>query len=96
MELIREARNCLRTIRAHPPAPEPMPDSPAAIAFDPFAARRLNTFVPITVVNVMPAEDTWKEIERFLDGWEELCLLSQSRTLTTWQVRSLSQRCICF
>ena len=83
--LINLAHGHLAVIRAHP-SPEPMPDSPAHLAFDPTFARNLNTFVPLRVIPVPTLEDTWKCIDAFLDGWQELSLLSQTASIATWDV----------
>lgn len=86
-ELINQAREHLHSIRVHP-SPEPDPDSPARRAFDPYVARRLNTFIPIRVIDVPTAEDTWSAMDRFLEGWEELSVLSLTGEISTWDVRA--------
>lgn len=88
-DLIKLARGQLAVIRAHP-SPEPTPDSPAHLAFDPTFARNLNTFVPLRVIPVPTVGDTWKWIDALLDGWQELSLLSQTTSITTWDVRYYS------
>jgi hypothetical protein len=85
-DLVDVAHGHLEIIRAHP-SPEPGPDSPAHLAFDPTFARHLNTFVPLRILPVPALEDTWKRIDTLLDGWQELTLLSQATNISTWDVR---------
>lgn len=79
----------LKTIRKHP-SPDPAPGSAANLAFDPFIGRRLNTFVPIRVLEIPSHEATWVAIATLLDGWRELRQLTLTTDLTTWQVRLYS------
>ncbi|KAG6808092.1 hypothetical protein H0H93_000582, partial [Arthromyces matolae] len=83
--LIDETREHLSLIRSHP-APEPDTSSPALQAFDPCISRRLKTIVPLRVLPIPPPEDTWKAVDRLLDGWQEACLLAQAHSLSTWEV----------
>ncbi|KAF8061759.1 Mak10 subunit, NatC N-terminal acetyltransferase-domain-containing protein [Lyophyllum atratum] len=83
--LIDSAREQLSIIRSHP-SPEPDLTSPAHYAFDPSIARRLKTFVPLRVIPVPPPEDTWKAIDALLDGWQEVSLLAQAHSLSTWEI----------
>lgn len=85
-DLLQTARQNLQIIRENP-SPEPANDSNANLAFDPYTARRLNTFVPLRVIPVPPSEDTWKLVDGLLDGWCELGQLSLTTDLTTWDVR---------
>ena len=86
--LIREAHSVLDFVRAHPP-PELDMNSPARLAFDPYIARRLVTFMPIRVLDLPPIDKTWNALEQLLHGWTEMAHLSISRSLLTWEVRVL-------
>lgn len=85
--LIDSAREQLMLIRSHP-SPQPGASSPALHAFDPSIARLLKTNVPLRVLSIPLPEETWKAIDRLLDGWQEACLLAQAHCLSTWEVRS--------
>ena len=90
--LVDIAREQLETIRIHP-SPEPAAGSPAQLAFDPFIARHLNTFVPMRVLAVLTPEQTWKAIDVLLDGWHELSLLSVTNDISTWEVKLTVELC---
>ncbi|KAG5721407.1 N-alpha-acetyltransferase, 35 NatC auxiliary subunit [Termitomyces sp. T112] len=83
--LIDSAREQLMLIRSYP-SPEPGTVSPALHAFDPYIARLLKTNVPLRVLSIPPSEETWKAIDRLLDGWQEACLLAQAHCLSTWEI----------
>jgi hypothetical protein len=85
-DLIDVAHGHLAIIRAHP-SPEPGPDSPAHLVFDPTFARHLNTFIPLRIIPVPIPEETWKWVDALLDGCRELSLLSQATNISTWDVR---------
>lgn len=86
-DLINMARTLLTTIRANP-SPEPRPESPALLAFDPSISRQLKTYVPLRIIPVPSPGDTWDRIDALLDGWQELCVLSQTTDILTWDVKS--------
>ncbi|KAJ7221510.1 Mak10 subunit, NatC N-terminal acetyltransferase-domain-containing protein [Mycena pura] len=83
--LINIARNHLKTVRTYS-SPDPVPESPAYTAFDPYIARKLNSTVPIRVVPVPPMDKTWDAIDALLDGWDELQLLSLTANVSTWEI----------
>ncbi|KAJ6630303.1 Mak10 subunit, NatC N-terminal acetyltransferase-domain-containing protein [Mycena sp. CBHHK59/15] len=83
--LINAARNHLRTVRAYP-SPDLAPESAARLAFDPYIARKLNSTVPIRVVEVPSVTQTWDDIDALLDGWEEQRLLSLTSNISTWEI----------
>ncbi|KAJ7184549.1 Mak10 subunit, NatC N-terminal acetyltransferase-domain-containing protein [Mycena filopes] len=85
LDLINVARNHLQTVRTHPAA-EPAPDSPAHLAFDPYIARKLNSNVPLRVIDVPPVTETWDSLDALLDNWEEQRLLSLTATVATWEL----------
>ncbi|KAG6852706.1 hypothetical protein C0991_009691 [Blastosporella zonata] len=85
--LIDRAREHLIIVRSHP-APQPEAPSAALHAFDPSIARCLKTVVPLRVLVIPASEDTWKSIDKILDGWQEICLLAQAHALSTWEVRT--------
>ncbi|KAG6817045.1 hypothetical protein H0H87_000457 [Tephrocybe sp. NHM501043] len=82
--LIDAAREQLMIIRSHP-ASSPDPPSAALHSFDSSIARSLKTIVPIRILPIPPPEDTWNSVERLLDGWQELSLLAQAHSLSTWE-----------
>ncbi|ESK85192.1 amino-acid n-acetyltransferase subunit [Moniliophthora roreri MCA 2997] len=84
--LLRDARRYLDEIRSQTSIPEPSQDSPARKAFDPYIAGRLNTFLPIRVVELPAIEDSWSAWNNFLDGWEETLVLSDTKEITSWEV----------
>ncbi|KAK7438437.1 N-alpha-acetyltransferase, non-catalitic subunit [Stygiomarasmius scandens] len=65
---------------------EPSDNSPANAAFDPYIARRLNTFMPIRVIELPTMEETWAKLENWLNGWEELTRLAQIGDVSSWDV----------
>ncbi|KAJ7611761.1 Mak10 subunit, NatC N-terminal acetyltransferase-domain-containing protein [Roridomyces roridus] len=85
LDLLNIARNHIKTVRTHP-SPEPEAESPARLGFDPYIARKLNSTVPIRVIDVPPVAETWAAIETMLDGWEEMRLLSLTANVTTWEI----------
>ncbi|KAJ7215317.1 Mak10 subunit, NatC N-terminal acetyltransferase-domain-containing protein [Mycena haematopus] len=85
LDLVNVARNHLHTVRTYP-SPDLGPESPARLAFDPYIARKLNTTVPIRVIDVPPVTETWQSIDALLDGWEELRLLSLTVNVSTWEL----------
>jgi hypothetical protein len=84
--LITVAREMLEVIRANP-SPEPAPDSPALLAFDPLVARKLNSFVPFRSIEPVELFRTWDAVEGLLDDWDELATLSVTPCISTWVVR---------
>ncbi|KAG7453081.1 uncharacterized protein BT62DRAFT_959328 [Guyanagaster necrorhizus] len=85
MDLLQRAYELLDIVRAHP-APMPQDDSPAHLAFDPFIARRLTTFIPIREIDVPSTTQTWDALEKLLDGWREMLSLSLTKYITTWEI----------
>ncbi|KAG6827820.1 hypothetical protein H0H92_010336 [Tricholoma furcatifolium] len=83
--LVDTAREQLSIIRSHPSS-QPEALSPALHAFDPCIARRLKTIVPIRVLPLPSIDDTWKAYDRLLDGWQEVALLAQAHSLSTWEI----------
>lgn len=88
LDLINIARNHLRTVQTYP-SPDLGPESAAQLGFDPYIARKLNSSVPIRVIDVPPVTQTWDAIELLLDGWEEQRLLSLTYNVSTWEVCAL-------
>lgn len=91
LNLVNIARNHLKTVRAYP-SPDLGPESTARLAFDPYIARKLNSTVPIRVIDVPPVTETWDALDALLDGWEEQRLLSLTPIVSTWEVRLLLPR----
>ncbi|KAJ7891358.1 Mak10 subunit, NatC N-terminal acetyltransferase-domain-containing protein [Mycena olivaceomarginata] len=85
LDLINVARNHLKTVRTYP-SPAPGPESTAHLAFDPYIARKLNSTVPIRVIDVPPVSEAWDSIDVLLDGWEEQRLLSLTANVSTWEL----------
>jgi hypothetical protein len=83
--LLTSAREALRSIRSHP-SPTPPPNSPAHAAFDPFIVGRLTSFVPLRVVDPCSTQEAWDAVEAWLDGWEEILVLSGTEDVSTWKV----------
>jgi hypothetical protein len=84
--LLNLARNYLQSIRSNPP-PEPLPHSPAALAFDINITRKLNNFMPLKAHNLPPQDFAWNALADLLDGWADICKVSAVASLTTWKVR---------
>ncbi|KAJ7348862.1 Mak10 subunit, NatC N-terminal acetyltransferase-domain-containing protein [Mycena albidolilacea] len=85
IDLINVARNHLKTVRTYP-SPAPGPGSTAHLVFDPYIARKLNSTVPIRVIDVPPVNEAWHSIDVLLDGWEEQRLLSLTANVSTWEL----------
>lgn len=86
IDLISEAKFHLSQIRA---TPSPEPDDQDALAkrvFDPYIARKLNTFIPVSIIEVPRVEKTWDTIDEYLNGLHELILLAKTKEVTTWAV----------
>ncbi|CDO71912.1 hypothetical protein BN946_scf184940.g59 [Trametes cinnabarina] len=60
--------------------------SPAALAMDPYIARRLPNFMPIRVTELPTLEKTWEALEGFLEYWQEVGKLVTSPSLMKWEV----------
>ena len=86
IQLIVLARDHLHAMKSGPSPPDPSPSSLVPLAFDPHVGRQLQMATPIRIVTPPPFEDTCKAMERFLDGLFDVCLLSSSEQLSTWQV----------
>lgn len=90
-DLIVTAREHLRSVH-YQPCPDPAPGSQAYLVFDPFVARRLNTFGPLRNHILPPQEKVWEALEGFLDDCDELRLLRETKSITTWEVYSFHLR----
>ncbi|KAJ4475557.1 Mak10 subunit, NatC N-terminal acetyltransferase-domain-containing protein [Lentinula aciculospora] len=88
--LLQSARHSLSIIRAHP-CESITSSSPAHAAFDLHIARRLNTFLPVRVIEVPSPEQTCNAYERILNGWEDLAGLSRTYQISTWNQVGLHQ-----
>ena len=80
------ARNILRKVRLRP-SEAPGAGSPAIAAFDPRVTRRLPTVMPTRELELPPQSSVWDEIERLLDGWDNVDHLRANHSLSAWQVR---------
>ena len=79
------AREQLQNTRTQA-CPEPPADSHVYNTFDPYIARRLNTFGPLRK-HILPTQDkVWDAMQGFLDDCEEVMVLSGVRCITTWDV----------
>lgn len=83
--LVFSAKEHLAAVAASPPI-ECGDGSPAALAFDPYIGRRLQTATPIRVIPPPSFEQTCKTVGEFLDGLQEVGLLETVEDLSTWQV----------
>ena len=84
--LLSLARGYLQSIRSNPPS-EPLPHSPAAIAFDIHITRKLSNFMPLKPHHLPPQDFAWNALADMLDGWADICKVSAVASLTTWKVR---------
>lgn len=84
LNLALEQLRIVRSLSYLPPAPE----SPALFAFDPYAARRLNTFGPLRTHELPTQEKVWEALEGFLNDCDELRLMCSITCIATWEVRS--------
>lgn len=82
--LFDEARHYLQTMRSTLP-PIPHPKSPAQLAFDPYIARRLNTFIPVRVITLRPIEETLKDVAHMIERWQEVASLTVIPDITVWR-----------
>jgi hypothetical protein len=85
--LINRAREYIHMMR-NQPSPTPTPESPPALSFDPLCSRRLNTIIPLRILELRSIPQTWDALEVLLDDWDELGLLSSTTNLSTWVVCS--------
>jgi hypothetical protein len=71
-----------------PPAagPPATGGSQAYLAFNPYLVRRLNTFLPLRVIETPDFEETLGSLERMFEGWEEICLLGEGEEVIRWEV----------
>jgi len=83
--LLTSAREQLRSIRSRP-CPVLAPGSNASLVFDPFVARKLNSFGPLRTHELPPQERVWDALQCFLDDWDELRLLCDTTSILTWEV----------
>ncbi|KAK7035942.1 Mak10 subunit, NatC N-terminal acetyltransferase-domain-containing protein [Favolaschia claudopus] len=85
LDLINIVRSHLKTVRTSP-SPDPGSDATARLAFDPYIARKLNSSVPIRVIEIPPVSEAWQSVDALLDGWEEQRLLSLTTNVSTWEL----------
>ncbi|KAF9480902.1 hypothetical protein BDN70DRAFT_877091 [Pholiota conissans] len=83
--LVFAAKEHLAMVKASPTI-ECGDDSPAALAFDPYIGRRLQTATPIRVIPAPSFEQTCETVSRLLDGLQEVGLLETVSDLSTWQI----------
>jgi len=83
--LLSLARDYLQNIRSSPP-PEPPPNSPVALAFDPHITRKLNSFMPLRAHRLPPQDLAWNALADLFDGWADICKITAVASLTTWKV----------
>ncbi|KAK7688903.1 hypothetical protein QCA50_007594 [Cerrena zonata] len=79
------ARHGLHKVLQYAP-PQPLEDSLAIRAVDPYITRRLPNFLPMRVVTLPSQDNVWKCLEQLLDGWSEVDSLLQSSTLSAWEL----------
>jgi N-alpha-acetyltransferase 35, NatC auxiliary subunit len=89
--MVHSAREQLRNIKATT-VPEPDASSPARAALDPHVLRNLHTFVPLTPRALRSQDATWEVLEKWLDGWEEIGMLTAEDELVTWEVSQMRTR----
>jgi hypothetical protein len=82
---LTSAKDQLRSIRSRP-CPDPAPGSHTSLVFDPFVARRLNSFGPLRTHALPPQEQVWEAMSCFLDDWGELRLLCSTTSIMAWEV----------
>ncbi|KAF9064633.1 Mak10 subunit, NatC N-terminal acetyltransferase-domain-containing protein [Rhodocollybia butyracea] len=89
---IQIARRLLSIIRADSLSElKPLPSSPAYAAFDPYIARKLNTFLPVRVIDVPSSSQVYDSYEKIFDGWEEFAKLSRTYDITAWDLVGCQQ-----
>ncbi|KAJ3843014.1 Mak10 subunit, NatC N-terminal acetyltransferase-domain-containing protein [Lentinula raphanica] len=87
---LHAARHCLSIIRLH--RCESISSTSAAhAAFDPHIARRLNTFLPVRIVDIPSWDQTCDAYERLLNGWEDIDRLSTTHDISTWNQAGFHQ-----
>ncbi|KAF9265939.1 hypothetical protein L218DRAFT_897912 [Marasmius fiardii PR-910] len=85
-KLLEVAQHHLFRVRSKAPPPDPFQDSPARRAFDPYISRRLNTFLPVRVINLPDANKSWENWGNFLGGYGEMLALSQTHEVSSWEL----------
>jgi hypothetical protein len=68
------------------PSPSLDSHSPAELAVDRYASRRLNAFMPLRPIELPPQEQCWGFLDDLLNEWSEIISLSAVTDLTTWNV----------
>ncbi|KAL0563501.1 N-alpha-acetyltransferase, non-catalitic subunit [Marasmius crinis-equi] len=84
-QVLDSCQQILHQISAKSPSPEPSTNSPARRAFDPYISRRLNTFLPVRVIELPSASDSWQNWGDFLGGCGEWLALSQTHEVSGWE-----------
>ncbi|KAH9939576.1 Mak10-domain-containing protein [Amylocystis lapponica] len=82
--LISASRERLQRISARDLEP-PCPGSPAFSTFDPHITRRIPNFMPVRVIELMTMHETWAAIHALFAGWEQLCDLLDSPSISSWE-----------
>lgn len=83
---LTSAKEHLRCIRSRL-CPDLAPGSNASLVFDPFVARRLNSFGPLRTHKLPVQEEVWQTLGFFLDDWDELKSLCATTSILIWEVR---------
>lgn len=79
------AKSILRRIKGRPSLTLD-PDSAAFAAFDPRVNRRLQSMIPLCVLELPSQDKVWVAIEQFLDGLDNVDYLQEHHTLSAWEV----------
>ncbi|KAG7086374.1 hypothetical protein E1B28_002334 [Marasmius oreades] len=84
--LLEVAQHHLFQIRSKAPPPDPLEDSLARRAFNPYISRRLNTFLPIRVLELPSSSESWENWGNFLGGYGEMVALSETHEVLSWEL----------
>jgi hypothetical protein len=89
--LVNRARSAIDRIRHSTSPAIPLPDSPAALAFDPYVTRQLSNTMPLQALTLPSQEVTWESLGSILDGFDDLSKLLTEPSISSWKVEHLSR-----
>ncbi|KAJ8093388.1 N-alpha-acetyltransferase, non-catalitic subunit [Marasmius tenuissimus] len=85
-QILDRCQHLLHQIRSKPSPPDPSVDSAALRTFDPYISRRLNTFLPIRVIELPGASHSWDNWSNFVGGCAEWLALSHTHEVAGWEL----------
>ena len=84
--ILDSCQHLFQQMRSRPPPHDPPIVSAATKAFDPYISRRLNTFLPIRVIELPNPSQSWDNWMNFIEGCGDYLALSQTQEVASWEV----------